>query len=137
MDGFRFNLSTLTSLELLTVHADISARTSDKNPHTSSCVSALLAVTQLAATAGPSLQRVVLNLDCAVGAVLDLRNAVEWGELVQLCDLRVDLCIRTSIVSPVLEPSFVEVVDSLLGNEDVSKLVERGSVIIKPFPSLD
>jgi hypothetical protein len=45
-------------------------------------------------------------------------------------EVQVDLCICAASHH---ELSFVEVVDFLVGNEDLSKLVEQGSVVIKPL----
>jgi len=135
--GLPFKLFLFPCLEVVTVNATIGVGRYPIHEHNTirfveGCNSSLPAIKELVASAGPCLNRLILNLNFESGEASYLVDGMEWEPLVQLCDflrhLQVDLHIRTYAQLP-----FSKVVDSLLKNEDLSRLVERGSLIIKPF----
>ena len=124
-------MSVLARLEIITIHAVIIGfDKSETFCWTKWCVSSLPAISSLVRTAGPTLKSVVLNIDFAIGGVRDLCDGVEWNPLIHLCDYlsprRVNLCIRS-------RGQFPEVVESLSRNEDFSRLMNHGSLAIKPY----
>jgi len=132
---------------VVTIHANIEGRiypieeTGEPLCYGHWCKSSFPAIARLVSAAGPSLERVVLDLSCSVDGASDLCYAVEWEPLILLCDslphLRVDLCIWASDFQGQLP--VVEVIDSLSANDDLSRLMERGSLAIEPPlpPQLD
>jgi len=143
---FPFDLSALVCLEVVTVHANIEGciypieETGEPLRYGHWCKSSFPVIAGLVSTAGSSLERVVLDLSCAVDGASDLCYAVEWEPLILLCDslphLRVDLCIWASDSQGQLP--VVEMVDSLSANDDLSRLMERGSLTVEPpLPQLD
>ena len=125
-DGVQLDLSGFARLEVVTVYT--AAYLIEKPPNSS-----LLAITKVVRTAGPSLRRLVLNIEFSFGGA-PADSLMEWKPLILLCDslpqIRVDLCISAASHNNL---SFVEVVDSLVRNKGLLGLVERGSVLIKPL----
>ena len=125
-DGVQLDLSRLARLEVVTVYTAAYLIEKTRN-------SSLPTITKVVRTAGPSLRCLVLNIEFSFGGA-PAGSLMEWKPLILLCDslpqIQVDLCIGAASHNGL---SFVEVVDSLVGNKDLSGLVERGSVLIKPL----